>query len=83
MPLSIRKNSLGKDRCPVMWYLHVIEHLKCMFSNPRDAKLLLCQVNRKMDGKIRHLADGRQWKQYDPAHQEDFSNDSSNIRFGL
>jgi hypothetical protein len=33
--------------------------LKHMFSNPRDAELLLWHVNRKVDGKVRHLADGR------------------------
>jgi hypothetical protein len=27
--------------------------------------------------------DGRQWKQFDLAHHEDFSNDPRNIRFGL
>jgi hypothetical protein len=36
----------------VMWYLPVIDRLKCMFSNPRDAELLLWHVNRKTDGKI-------------------------------
>jgi hypothetical protein len=40
----------------VMWYLHIINHLKCMFSNPRDAELLLCHVKRNTNGKIRHLA---------------------------
>jgi hypothetical protein len=36
-----------------------------------------------MDGKIEHLVDGMQWKHSDLAHQEDFSNDPRNIRFGL
>jgi hypothetical protein len=66
-----------------MWYLPVIDRLKCMFSNPRDAELLLWYVNRKTDGKIRHPADGRQCKQFDLAHQEDFSNDPRNIMYGL
>jgi hypothetical protein len=67
----------------VMWYLPVINHLKHMFSNPMDTELLLWHVNRKTDEKIRHPVDGRQWKQFDLAHQEDFSNDPRNIRFGL
>jgi hypothetical protein len=54
-----------------------------MFSNPRDAKLLLWHVTHKTDGKIRHPMDGRQWKHFDLDHQEDFSNYSRNIRFGL
>jgi hypothetical protein len=45
-----------------MWYLPVIDRLKCMLSNPRDAELLLWHVNRKTDGKIQHPTDGRQWK---------------------
>jgi hypothetical protein len=40
-------------------------------------------VNRKIDGKIQHPVDGRQRKQFDLIHQEDFSNDPRNIRFGL
>jgi hypothetical protein len=67
----------------VMWYLPVIDRLKRMFSNPRDAELLLLHVNHKTDGKIQHPADGRQWKYFDLAHQEGFSNDPRNIRFGL
>jgi hypothetical protein len=35
-----------------------------MFSNAREAQLLLWHVQQKRDGKIRHLADGRQWKQF-------------------
>jgi hypothetical protein len=27
--------------------------------------------------------DGREWKQFDLAHQDDFSNDTRNIKFGL
>jgi hypothetical protein len=66
----------------VMWHLPVIDHLKRMFSDPRDAELLLWHVNCMTDGKIQHPTDSRQWKQFDIAHQEDFSNDPRNIRFG-
>jgi hypothetical protein len=65
-----------------MWYLPDIDCLKHMFSNAREAELLLWHVQRKRDGKIRHPADGRQWKQFDFSH-EDFSTDPRNIRFGL
>jgi hypothetical protein len=43
----------------VMWYLPVIDHLKRMFSNPRNVELLLWHVNCKTDGKIQHPTDGR------------------------
>jgi hypothetical protein len=57
----------------VMWYVLVIDHLKRMFSNPRDFELLLWHVNCKTDRKIRHPTDGRRM----------FSNDPRNIKFGL
>jgi hypothetical protein len=44
----------------VMWYLPIIDRLKRMFSNAREAQLLLWHVQWKRDGKIRHPADGRQ-----------------------
>jgi hypothetical protein len=66
-----------------MWYLLVIDHLKRLFSNLRDAQLLLWHMKRKTDGKIRHPANGRKWKHFDLNHQDDFSNDPRNIRFGL
>jgi hypothetical protein len=66
-----------------MWYLLVIDYLMHMFSNAREAQLLLWHIQRKRDGKIRHPADGRQWKHFDLSHVEDFSNDLRNIRFGL
>jgi hypothetical protein len=80
---DIERSKERKVTALVMWYLPVIDHLKHMFSNPRDAKVLLCHVNHKTDGKIRHPEDHRQWKQFDLAHQEDISNDPRNIRFGL
>jgi hypothetical protein len=55
-----------------MWYLPVIDHLKHMFSNAREAQLLLRHVQRKRDEKIWHPADGRQWKHFDLTHDEDF-----------
>jgi hypothetical protein len=36
----------------VMWYLLVIAHVKRVFSNPREAQLLLWHVQRKRDEKI-------------------------------
>jgi hypothetical protein len=67
----------------VMWYLLVIDRLKRMFSNAREAQLLLWHVQRKSDGMIRHPTDGRQWKHFYLSDDEDFSNDPRNIRFGL
>jgi hypothetical protein len=65
-----------------MSYLPIIDRLKRMFSNAREAQLLLWHVQWKRDGKIQHPADGRQWKHFDIS-PEDFSNDPRNIRFDL
>jgi hypothetical protein len=67
----------------VMWYLPIIDRLKRMFSNAREAQLLLWHVQQKRAKKIRHPPDGRQWKHFDLSHEEDFYNDPRNIRFGL
>jgi hypothetical protein len=53
-----------------MWYLPVIVHLRRMFSNNREAQLLLWHIQQKRDGKIQHSADGRQWKHFDLSHEE-------------
>jgi hypothetical protein len=50
----------GKIIPLVMWYLTVINHLKRVFSNPRDAELVHWHSEkcRKNDEEIRHPADG-------------------------
>jgi len=40
------------------------------------------EEERSKDGKMRHLADGEAWKNFDSLH-EDFSTDSRNVRLGL
>jgi hypothetical protein len=54
--ISLDQDSQGsKERkvpTLVMWYLPIIDCLKHMFSNAREAQLLLWHVQRKRDGKI-------------------------------
>jgi hypothetical protein len=68
----------------VMWYLPVIDHLKCEFSNPRDAELVCwhSEKRRKNNEEIGHPADGTQWKNFDPQYKP-FGSESRNIRFAL
>jgi hypothetical protein len=68
----------------VMWYLPVIDHLKCVFSNPRDAKLVRwhSEKHRENNEEIRHPADGTQWKFFDLQYPQ-FGAESRNIRFAL
>jgi hypothetical protein len=68
----------------VMWYFPVIDHLKHVFSNPRDAELVRwhSEKRRENDEEIRHPTDGTQWKFFDLQYLE-FSVESRNIRFAL
>jgi hypothetical protein len=67
-----------------MWYLPVIDHLKCVFSNPRDVELVRwhSEKRRKNDEEIRHSTDGTQWKIFDLQYNV-FGSESRNIRFAL
>jgi hypothetical protein len=80
------KEDMKKRKIPalVMWYLPVIDHLKHVFSNPRDAKLVRwhSKKRRKNDVEIRHPADGTQWKIFDLQYKA-FGSESRNIRFAL
>jgi predicted nucleic acid-binding Zn-ribbon protein len=55
-------NKKRKIPALVMWYLPVIDRLKRVFSNPRDAKLVRwhSEKRRKNNEEIRHPADGTQ-----------------------
>jgi hypothetical protein len=68
----------------VMWYLPAINHLKRVFSNPRDAELVPwhSEKRRKNDEEIRYPVDGTQWKIFDLQYKA-FGSDSRNIRFAL
>jgi hypothetical protein len=58
------KEDKQKRKIPamVMWYLLVIDHLKRVFSNPRDVELVCwhSEKHRENDEEIRHPADGTQ-----------------------
>nr|ABB47286.2 transposon protein, putative, CACTA, En/Spm sub-class [Oryza sativa Japonica Group] len=67
----------------VMWYLPVKDHIKRIYSNPRDAELMRWhEEGRKKDGMIRHPTDARQWINFDAQYRE-FAKDPRNIRFAL
>ena len=70
----------------VMWNLPVSDRLRRFFSNPKDAKLMRwwnSDQRKKGDGKLRHPADARQWKEFDDKYYLEFGNDSRNVRFAL
>jgi hypothetical protein len=80
------KEDKKKTKIPtlVKWYLPVIDHLKHVFSNPRDVELVHwhSEKRRKNDEEIRHPADGTQWKNFDLQYKA-FGSESRNIRFAL
>jgi hypothetical protein len=67
-----------------MWYLPMIDHLKRVFSNPRDAKLVCwySEKRRKNNEEIQHPADETQWKIFDLQYKP-FGSESRNTRFVL
>jgi hypothetical protein len=83
---DLDKEDMMKRKIPtlVMWYLPVINHLKYVFSNPRDAELVRwhSKKRRENDEEIRHPTDGTQWKFFDLQYPE-FAAESRNIMFAL
>jgi hypothetical protein len=67
-----------------MWYLPVVDRLRCLFANPEDSELMCWHASSKRinDGKLRHPSDAKQWKDFNKNHK-DFDNDPRNIRFAL
>ena len=66
-----------------MWYLPVVDRLRHMFLNPKEATLKTWWDERKVvDDVIAHPGDGTQWQRFDDKHK-DFSADPRNVRFGL
>jgi hypothetical protein len=81
---SDEDNKKRKIPALVMWYLSVINHLKCVFSYPRDAEKVRwhSEKRRKNNEEIRHPADGTQRKIFDLQYKP-FGSESRNIRFAL
>ena len=89
---KIRKDDPGdvegeppRKRVPakVMWYSPIIPHLKHLFRNKDNAKLMRWhKEERKKDSMLRHPVDGSQWRKIDRTYPE-FELDARNIRFGL
>jgi hypothetical protein len=68
----------------VMWYLPVIDHLKRVFSNPRDVELVHWHSEKRRENieEIRHLVDETWWKIFDFQYPK-FVAKSRNMRFAL
>ena len=68
----------------VMRYLLVVDHLRRMFVNPKEAALMIWWGDERkvVDDVIAHPADGTQWERFDVKHTE-FSGGLRNVRFGL
>jgi hypothetical protein len=75
-----------KSKIPalVMWYLPVIDRLKRLFSNPREAELMRwhAEIRKQNNKQIRHPADASQWKNFDLMYPE-FAKETRNVIFAL
>jgi hypothetical protein len=68
MILVMSMGSQPRKKIPakVMWYFHIIPHLKRLFRNKAHAKLMRWhKQERKQDQMLRHHADGSQWRNMD------------------
>jgi hypothetical protein len=76
--------ALKKIHALVMWYLPVIDRLRCLFANPKDAKFMSWHASdeHKNDGKLWHLANQKEWKEFNDNHR-DFAEEPRNVRFTL
>ncbi|XP_076918763.1 uncharacterized protein LOC143579300 [Bidens hawaiensis] len=78
-------DDVAKNKPPakVLWYFPIIPRLKCLSANPKESKLLRWHSDeRKDDGKLRHVVDSPQWRNFDHDYPE-FGNEVRNIQFGL
>jgi hypothetical protein len=69
-----------------MWYLPMIDHLRALFGNPEDAKLMSWHASlehMKDDGKLRHPSDGKRWKCFNAKFPKEFGDKARNVRFVL
>jgi hypothetical protein len=67
----------------VAWYFPIIPRLKRLFATSKDAQLLSWHSDgRKVDGYIRHPADGIQWRFFDFMYKS-FSDEPRNLRLAL
>ena len=77
----------GREKRPatkVMWYFPIIPRLKRLLATANPVRLMRWHAkDRVNDGKLRHLADGAQWRAINHSHKRSFSNEIRNIRFGL
>lgn len=85
-----RKKSAGEGKkskrggpAKVVWYLPIIDRLKRIFANPKEAKLVRWHATeRRNDGLLRHPADSIQWRNIDRM-RKDFAADPRNMRICL
>ena len=67
----------------MLWYLPIVPRLRRLFANAKDARLLRWHAEeRKMDGKIRHVADSPQWRNIDRIFEE-FGTEREMLGWGL
>ena len=68
----------------VLWYFNIIPRMKRYFANKTHAELMRwhAEERRTEDGKMRHPADGCQWRNIDRRFKR-FAKEIRNLRLGL
>ena len=78
-----KKKKKKKSPAKVIWYLPIIPRFRRLFMNPKDAKLLRWhEDSRKKDNKLRHPADGPEWRNINRKFPF-FEDEPGNLRLGL
>jgi hypothetical protein len=66
-----------------MWYLLVADRLRCLFSDPKDAELMIWWASDKRKtgiGKLKHPFDAQQWKKLNQMYLQ-LGDDPRNVQF--
>lgn len=84
--LRMRKKGLNAEKsCPINVGPALIDCLRCIFRNPKDAKLMLwhaCSKRMKDNGKLPHPSNGLHSKCFNAKLQE-FGEEARTVRFAL
>ena len=83
--LAVDDTNQRRIHALVVWYLSPIDHLRHLFSNPRDSELMrwwASDERKKDDEVLRHPPDAQQWKDFDAKYPK-FHEDPRNVRFAL
>lgn len=66
----------------VMCYLPMVDRIRRLLANPRDAAMMTWHARERNKSNLSHPVKGTYWQQFDRNHPE-FSGEDRNIRFAV